>query len=477
MWHKYIFKGIVFSAFLVLGWIYLNKVFASEHHFVNTTGSFEHLSKKTNIDVLFLGSSHIYTAVNPYVIDTSCKTVSFNLGTDGMRLQFTSLVLEEALQNTNPKLVVVEIFRGSVSTIETDVSKGFQLRALDFISNYRISKWERVRENFNAKEQPGVYSTLIRNHNNWNQVENYVDLDRKFPINQNKNLYHSGYFGGRVYLGEQDLNTFADFRTVSREVNSSFNFLKPIYLEELDRLVAMSKSHGFELLVLTAPDLRASVRNNYLFEQLESYSAKNNLNYLNLSSKAMMDELDIKLTDFKDPSHLNLEGGQKVSDFLSSYINANYTLPDRSLEPAYISNNKVYQDKFFGVEIYKNTKSFALTDSLFIEEIRILRPYKNYKVFVKFNDLGLNSDRYQLGAHLYPKKGFELELSEKSRTNNRKFDGGTGLIYDTSQPLEITLYSSIDSIGQFSFFLYDKAGYKGRIGKALVIKQDELFEM
>ena len=78
--------GLAFFCLLLFsGWSYLDLVFASDHQFKNTANGFYELAEQTNIDVLFLGSSHIYTAVNPHIINKHAKTISYNLGTDGMQ--------------------------------------------------------------------------------------------------------------------------------------------------------------------------------------------------------------------------------------------------------------------------------------------------------------------------------------------------------------------------------------------------------
>jgi len=464
---------LIFSAALLAGIKYLEQVFESPHHLINTANGFRELSDENNVDILFLGSSHMFASINPYVIDKNTRSISFNLGTDGLRLQFTSIMLEEALKTTKPKLVVVEVFRGSVSKIETEVSKGFQLRGLDFVSNFSLNKFDRVKENFLFSEYPGVYSRLLRNHSSWSEKD-FLNLNREFQINLNKNLYYSGYFGARIRLSDELRNQYSGFRLKERKIDTTFNFLKPIYLNELERLVQLSRVHGFELLLMTAPDLRASEVNNYLYTQLSAFADENELNYLNLSSNEKFDELDISFDDFKDASHLNLNGGEKVSQYLSEYINENYSLSDRSNEDVFIARISDYEKMHFGKEVYNCDIGFALTDSLLITNLQILKPRKNYIIKMNFEDRGNSNNKYRIGAHMFPQAGYEDELDENSKVKDRDFDVGTGIITDASKPLEVILYSEIRNIERLTFFLYDINGYKGKIGETLVIKGDQL---
>src|SRR5690606_23974374 len=95
-------------------------------------------------------------AYNPLVIDKICKTNSFNIGSDGLRMSLTDLVLEETLKYTTPKLIVLEVYQGSLSLPETETAKGYQLRALDFIPNYSLEKYKKTKKLYNQSEYLSV---------------------------------------------------------------------------------------------------------------------------------------------------------------------------------------------------------------------------------------------------------------------------------------------------------------------------------
>src|SRR5690606_553524 len=137
---------------------------------VNTTEDFKELAKKTNIDIVFFGSSHIYTAFNPLVINKNCDLISYNLASDALLLPITDLVLNESLKYTKPKLIVLEIYSAGFANPITKSQKGHQLRALDFVSNFSIEKIYRVGKLYENNEFLGAFSPLIRNHNEWNNV-------------------------------------------------------------------------------------------------------------------------------------------------------------------------------------------------------------------------------------------------------------------------------------------------------------------
>ena len=67
-------------------------------------------AKKDQIDVLFIGSSHVINAMNPVVLFGNYGITSYNMGGHGSVMQATYWELIEALQYCKPKCVVVDTF-------------------------------------------------------------------------------------------------------------------------------------------------------------------------------------------------------------------------------------------------------------------------------------------------------------------------------------------------------------------------------
>ncbi len=66
--------------------------------------------KADQIDVLFLGSSHVINAMNPAVLFGEYGFTSYNMGGHGSVMQATYWEFREALQYCTPKCVVLDIF-------------------------------------------------------------------------------------------------------------------------------------------------------------------------------------------------------------------------------------------------------------------------------------------------------------------------------------------------------------------------------
>src|SRR5690606_28589414 len=167
---KKLFSIIIFFSIFLLVFSHLNKIFIEKDDYYNSLQDFEKLSKRTNIDVLFLGSSHTNTVYNPLIINELCKTISFNLGAKALRLPITNLVFEEAVTQTNPRLVVLEVHHASMKYPTDDEIKSFQLAPLTFIPNYSLKKIKTVYDIYGEKEVLSAKFPLIKNHCDWNKI-------------------------------------------------------------------------------------------------------------------------------------------------------------------------------------------------------------------------------------------------------------------------------------------------------------------
>ena len=104
-----IIKSIVFLALLgvcIMAAILVVRRKDSQYKYAD----FFDKAEQNQIDVLFIGSSHVINAMNPAVLYGEYGITSYNMGGHGSVLQATYWELIEALQYCKPKYVVVDTF-------------------------------------------------------------------------------------------------------------------------------------------------------------------------------------------------------------------------------------------------------------------------------------------------------------------------------------------------------------------------------
>lgn len=465
---------IIFLLLFIIGLIYLNKVFITQNHFNNTTSEFERLSKETNIDLIFYGSSHVYTAYNPLIFNDINKTISYNLGSDALKMEFTDLVFIESIKKTKPKLVVLELYPASFSELKgNEMDKGFQLRALDFSSNLSIKKFKKVFDVYDFNEIAGVYSHLVRNHSKWNEVD-FFNLNRDEDIDTIENYFFSGFIGSKHFLDEKTKKEFINFNK-TKYSNHDSPALLPENKKQIIDFINLVKKEGAEILIISSPDLRAkSVFNESFFIEIKEICENLDVKFLNLNNH--VNEIGLNLDDFKDYSHLNTFGSIKTSRFLAKYINENYKLPDRSSDlnwkkssEKYVAFNKEYS--FEKKESY-NEVNESLVDDVILKNVKIEKTSYNTYQFTIDLDVNINIQslsNYKLAVHVYPTSGNEVYLADVNKKRNRKYDL-TDIQLDKSDSVKFDFHTKIKEFKEIEFFLFDSKGFNGILGKSITIQ-------
>ncbi|MDP2686906.1 MAG: hypothetical protein Q8O62_06775 [Aequorivita sp.] len=459
------------TIFLIVGFNFLNKSFASQHIFVNVYEDYLSLSEKTNIDILFYGSSHAYTAFNPLIIDDKCKTVSYNIGSASLNISLAELVLNETLKHSNPKLVILEIFEGSTEEVTSKKNKGFQLRALDIIPNYSFDKLLAVKNIYTKDEYLGVLFPLIRNHDKWGD-STFIGKSKRQALNKNTLFFHSGYRGHFKKLEISDRKLFEDSKKADEPQKKNEDYINSDTKKAIKKFVKTAKSNGIDVLIVTSPDLNSIGKDKIFFQELNELCASLNTPYINLND--YFEKIGLTLDDFMDLEHLNIYGGYKTSQFLADYLNSNYHFIDRSNEPLYKENSNVFnlsEDLFIKAEESFSTHlDKKLIEGMLIQNLKIERNNRDYTISLNFeNDKGLkeNFKKYNISFKIYPFD--EKNLSEQSIKKGENFDKIDIKLAQQNSQVKLYLNSKIKQIKQVEFFIYNSEKYKGVVGQKIIM--------
>jgi len=63
-----------------------------------------------NIDVLFVGSSHVYRSLIPEITDKGLGAYTFNVGTSGQQLDGSLVLIKEAIQSNDVSDIYLEVY-------------------------------------------------------------------------------------------------------------------------------------------------------------------------------------------------------------------------------------------------------------------------------------------------------------------------------------------------------------------------------
>ena len=153
---------------------------AAYGHFFSRSRDAENIK---NPDILFLGSSHAYRGFDTRVF-SQANISSFNLGSSAQSPINSQVLLKQYLQKIKPKLVVYEVYAGTLSIDGVESS-------LDMLINGKIDK-NSIEMSFKINNLM-TYQTLMYGY--FRQTFN-LNKNIQEPAKQNEDFYISG--GGFV---------------------------------------------------------------------------------------------------------------------------------------------------------------------------------------------------------------------------------------------------------------------------------------
>ena len=275
-------------------------------------------NEENTVDVLFLGSSHMYTNVNTGILWSDYGIAAYNLGGAEQPFWNSYFNLKEALKTQRPKVIVLEIYSSTIQ--RTDYQNQF----------WRVENLfgMRFNRNFIDAEQVSI------------KEEDHLEYLNRFA------RYHSRYtmITKDDFTYDDEMKNFKGFvpkfGTVSQgridveHVNETTNPNEKMD-DYMVKMVELAKEENIPILFVCSPYV-ISEDSQTIFNYIYQYAEENGVPYLDFNVR--YDELGIDFSqDFYDYSHLNEKGNAKYTNYLGSYLKENYELPDHRGDERYVS--------------------------------------------------------------------------------------------------------------------------------------------
>lgn len=279
--------------------------------------------KKNTVDVAFFGPSAYYSSLNPAVFWESNGIASFNAAVSGQDRNAAVYFIKELLKTQSPKVVLV-----SATSLYTDsyAVPGNLMRntlSLRESLNSVLLIRELCAKNKEARGENTYLDYVLR----WPIVHGrYRELKRGdfVPVNGYENCLGFSY-GSEYGIVEAFDDASLDFET--SEPISSPN------VQWMDELLALGEKNGFQVIVVSVPTVLSEAERACLNGCFRYFDEKG-IAYVDLNAR--LDDMDFDpATDMTDFNHANTYGADKISLWLSDYLAAEYTLPDRRGQKGY----------------------------------------------------------------------------------------------------------------------------------------------
>lgn len=308
------------------------RVFASEEQ-NNHIGKkwhylYQYAAEKKPVDMLIIGNSHAYTGILPEIIGDELGMRCFILAAPGVTMDECSYMLEEALQITSPKVVVLETYpiNGYVQKELDGQMLSDQYASFDSRQNRKIklaSSWKL----FSLDHWPMAWSSTLRNHDilfdNRSLLENNLK-NPQGPRYDPKEEYLGRYTRFVRGLSEQTLEQYGAEGAV---VDGSAIQPGPDAIRATRRMVEMCQRKGIAVMFLTIPMYHGHVRNAELWHG-NLKPLLGNIPWLDLQLPRYDQVFGPECFENtnKANQHLTVEGARRTTLLLSDFIRR-YTVP------------------------------------------------------------------------------------------------------------------------------------------------------
>lgn len=277
-----------------------------------------YLQKENTVDVLFLGSSHIYCDVNTGVLWDEYGMAGFDLGGAEQPYWNSYYYLKEALKTQKPKVIVLDITTPGIRAVD------FQPENWVICNNYGMH-WNKNR--IDAMKASALDQSFSRLLFPLNTIHNrYDELTREDFTDTNQSI---------VYKGFDPRETVTPFETPDISHVTETTPVSEKAEKYLRLMIELAKEENIPLVMMSAPYVvteDAQKLYNYVFQIAE----EEKIPYYDFNKRYKEMNLDFQ-TDMAEDLHLNESGNQKFSKYLGACLLEEYKIPDRRGDANYSS--------------------------------------------------------------------------------------------------------------------------------------------
>ena len=284
--------------------------------------------EEDSVDVIFYGSSHVYSNINPAVLWEEEGIASFDLAATMQPLWNTYYYIKESLKTQSPEVMVVELVRA----LETE---DYIDEARTIVNTFGMKLSKNKIDNILASTDDNVLNYILCYPFYHSRYAELTRKDFADYLGDPNGGYSKGYY---PLYDTEEFDSMPDLSgvTESGELTEKSE-------EYLRKIIELSREEDIELLFIVSPYQGISEEEEEIFNRCAEIAAEEGIAYIDFNQ--MYDELELDPgTDFAEASHLNYKGAEKYSSWLAEYLKENYDLEDHRGEPDYESWDKNAED-------------------------------------------------------------------------------------------------------------------------------------
>lgn len=299
-----------------------------------------YLTEDTDIDVLFLGSSHVRHGFFPMELWNDYGISSFNLASNGNTIPVSYWVLVNALDYQTPQVVVMDVFDMFPGRV-CSTSWGQVHIALDFFP-MSVNKYKMVNELFDDVElTDGNGVNLYQKrwellwdigeyHSRWTDL---TEIDFKSQAELEKN--------SSVWRGAEPLEQVTDRSEMLYPESLDDLEYDEISKEYLIKIIELCRKNAINLVLInTGYDCNAEAK--FFADSVYDIALQYDVPYLDFVQENIIN-FNSDLASAGHNTHVNFSGAEKFTSYIGEYLLENYPMLDHRYDSDYSSWWSDYQ--------------------------------------------------------------------------------------------------------------------------------------
>lgn len=272
--------------------------------------------KETKHDVLFIGDCEVYESFVPAILWEEYGISSYVRGGAQQLVWHSYYMLKDALRYETPKIVVFNVLALKYGEPQKEAYNRLALDGMEWSS----VKVEAIKASMTEEESFASYVwPLLRYHSRWNELSTE---DFKYAFADKPAVSDSGY------LMQTDI--VPEVKTEEAPSVLIDYTLPATSMAYLDRMAALCKEKGIELILIKAPTNAVAYHwYDEWDQQIVDYAADNDLAYYNFIPEADEIGLDMSTDTYDAGVHLNVFGAEKLTKYFGKLLAEVHNAPDR----------------------------------------------------------------------------------------------------------------------------------------------------
>lgn len=266
-------------------------------------------NESENIDLVFMGSSHVYRTFDPYFFQNVLELNTFNLGSPFQNPTITYFLLKELIRlKHHPKMIVLETYWPILCGFDTNYNSA------SYVFHYLKFSWNKIAFLRHAFEFPSSLRLLSRTFHYRRFVKNL--FYRKNFRDDWKCEYR-----GKGFIPCEKVATAAELTGNELTTkNYQFNAYRIKYFE---KTIELARQHDIEVLAVMTPvhpKVLAKIEEYPVFHQkISEICRRQDIRFIDLNL-VNQQEAVVMADDFMDHNHLNLKGARKINHYLAPFL-------------------------------------------------------------------------------------------------------------------------------------------------------------